>query len=74
MASNVANSTRVWNCQIQEPEVAVGPLGDLEHLRYVMILSLFQKRACSKPCIYATFLSGVPLAKQKLLAKVKLFG
>ena len=37
MASNIANSTRVWNCQIQEPEVAVGPLGDLEHLRYVWL-------------------------------------
>ena len=36
MASNVANSTRVWNCQIQELEVAVGPLGDLEHLRYTV--------------------------------------
>ena len=40
MASNVANSTRVWNCQIEEPEVAVGPLGDLEHLRYLRFLSL----------------------------------
>ena len=40
MASNVADSTRVWNCQIEEPEVAVGPLGDLEHLRYLRFLSL----------------------------------
>ena len=74
MASNVANSTRVWNCQIEDPDFAVGPLGDLEHLRYVLILSLSQNRAFSKPCIFATFLSGVPLAKEKLLAKVKLFG
>jgi len=33
MASNVSDSTRVWNCQIAEPETAVGNLGDLEHLR-----------------------------------------
>ena len=33
MASNVGDSTRVWNCQIAEPETAVGNLGDLEHLR-----------------------------------------
>ncbi len=33
MASNVANSTRVWNCKIERPEEVVGPLGDLEHLR-----------------------------------------
>ena len=37
MASNVENSCRVWNCQIQRPEVdsldIVGKHGDVEHLR-----------------------------------------
>ena len=37
MASNVENSCRVWNCQIQRPEVdsldIVGKHGDIEHLR-----------------------------------------
>eukprot|EP00039_Didymoeca_costata_P022834 m.5312 g.5312 ORF g.5312 m.5312 type:complete len:568 (-) comp3272_c0_seq2:239-1942(-) len=32
MASNVANSTRVWNAQVKDPEV-IGELGDLEPLR-----------------------------------------
>ena len=83
MASNVANSTRVWNCQIQEPEVAVGPLGDLEHLRYIWLfyvctappatfLSPF--RPFRKQFSITTFLLGVPLAKEKLLGKAKLSG
>jgi hypothetical protein len=37
MASNVENSCRVWNCQIQRPKVdcldIVGRHGDIEHLR-----------------------------------------
>ena len=37
MASNVENSCKVWNCQIQRPEVdsldIVGKHGDIEHLR-----------------------------------------
>ena len=37
MASNVENSCRVWNCQIQRPKVdcldIVGKHGDIEHLR-----------------------------------------
>ena len=33
VASNVANSTRVWNLQVREPENIVGALGDIEHLR-----------------------------------------
>ena len=37
MASNVENSCRVWQCQIQQPEVdsldIVGKHGDVEHLR-----------------------------------------
>ncbi len=37
MSSNVENSCKVWNCQIQRPEVdsldIVGKHGDIEHLR-----------------------------------------
>ena len=37
MASNVANSTRVWgDTQIVRPEHVVGPLGDLESLRHYL--------------------------------------
>ncbi len=36
MASNVADSTRVWNCKVKEPGDVVGPLGDLEHLRWAL--------------------------------------
>jgi hypothetical protein len=33
MASNVDDSTRVWNCEIVNSEDVVNTLGDLEHLR-----------------------------------------
>jgi hypothetical protein len=33
MASNVANSCRIWNCKVEDLGEVVGPLGDLEHLR-----------------------------------------
>ena len=33
MASNVANSCRIWNCKVADPAKTVGPLGDLEHMR-----------------------------------------
>jgi len=33
MASNVSNSCRVWNAQIQDPGSLVGNLGSLEHIR-----------------------------------------
>ena len=36
MASNVADSCRVWNCKIKDPGDVVGPLGDLEHVRYAL--------------------------------------
>ncbi len=36
MASNVADSCRVWNCKINNLEMVVGPLGDLEHVRSVL--------------------------------------
>lgn len=33
MASNVSNSTRIWNSKLDPPEKVVGLLGDCEHLR-----------------------------------------
>eukprot|EP00746_Dinoflagellata_sp_MGD_P011483 gnl/MRDRNA2_/MRDRNA2_124091_c0_seq1.p1 gnl/MRDRNA2_/MRDRNA2_124091_c0~~gnl/MRDRNA2_/MRDRNA2_124091_c0_seq1.p1 ORF type:complete len:358 (+),score=55.97 gnl/MRDRNA2_/MRDRNA2_124091_c0_seq1:83-1156(+) len=33
MASSVAKSTKVWNCQVRHPKEIVGELGDIEHLR-----------------------------------------
>ena len=36
MASNVSDSTRVWNCKVDAPAEIVGSLGDLEHLRGVL--------------------------------------
>merc|ERR1712192_78536 len=36
MASNTANSCRVWDVQLKHPASVVGKLGDLEHLREVL--------------------------------------
>ena len=36
MASTVARSTRVWNACITDPTNAIGPMGDLEHMRHVL--------------------------------------
>ena len=33
MASNVADSTRIWNCKVKNPSDVVGPLGDLQHMK-----------------------------------------
>ena len=33
MASNVADSTRIWNCKVKNPSEVVGPLGDLQHMK-----------------------------------------
>ena len=33
MASNVADSTRIWNCKVKNPADVVGPLGDLQHMK-----------------------------------------
>ena len=33
MASTVDNSCRAWNATVKQPEVVVGQLGDVEHLR-----------------------------------------
>ena len=30
MASNVADSTRIWNCKFKNPSEVIGPLGDLQ--------------------------------------------
>ena len=35
MASNIADSCRVWNCKVTDPADIVGPLGDLEHMKSV---------------------------------------
>ena len=33
MASNVADSCRIWNCKVNHPEEFVGNLGDIENMR-----------------------------------------
>ena len=32
IASNVSDSSRVWNCKVTNPEEIVGHRGDLEHM------------------------------------------
>ena len=44
MASNVAASTRVWNCEIKNPNDIVSEHGDLEHIR-----SFFDKGCFLRP-------------------------
>ena len=47
MASNVANSCRIWDCQIMDDN-CIGHLGDIEHLR-----SLLPESEVMKPnCLY----------------------
>ena len=33
MASNVADTTRIWNCKFKNPSEVIGPLGDLQHMK-----------------------------------------
>ena len=33
MASNIADSTRIWNCKVKNPSEVIGPLGDLQHMK-----------------------------------------
>ena len=33
MASNIADSTHIWNCKVKNPSEVIGPLGDLQHMK-----------------------------------------
>eukprot|EP01094_Clydonella_sp_ATCC50884_P014017 TRINITY_DN2434_c0_g1_i2.p1 TRINITY_DN2434_c0_g1~~TRINITY_DN2434_c0_g1_i2.p1 ORF type:complete len:454 (+),score=113.35 TRINITY_DN2434_c0_g1_i2:200-1363(+) len=36
LGSNVADSTRIWNCKVRKPDEVVGPLGDIDRLRPIL--------------------------------------